>query len=192
MKFTFVRFLMSSLREAYADCYGRLAIDGDGRVHRLARIYRQAWCPIRIGPGSLVDAFATLYCANSTDRKEADNSEIMIGSNTFIGSYTDVRAGDGRIEIGDDTLIAQHVSLIAAGHGLDPDTLIRLQPAPESRGIVIGSDVWIGAGARILPGVRIGDHAVVGAGAVVTKDVEPSAIVVGTPARLLRYRGQDA
>jgi hypothetical protein len=63
---------------------------------------------------------------------------------------------------------------------------------PASKGdVTIGNDVWIGAHATILSGVTIGDGAVVGAGAVVAKDVPPFGIVVGNPARLLRYRFSD-
>lgn len=61
-------------------------------------------------------------------------------------------------------------------------------PLPQSKGIVIGNDVWIGHSALVLAGVTIGHGAVVGAGSVVTKDVPPYAVVAGNPARLIRYR----
>lgn len=62
----------------------------------------------------------------------------------------------------------------------------------ENRKIVIGNDVWIGANACIMPGVKIGDGSVIGAGAIVTKDVPPFAVVAGNPARILKYRFSDA
>jgi acetyltransferase-like isoleucine patch superfamily enzyme len=63
-----------------------------------------------------------------------------------------------------------------------------MRRAGVNKAIVVGKGCWIGLNAIVLPGVSIGDGAVVGAGAVVTEDVEPNAIVVGVPARLLKYR----
>jgi acetyltransferase-like isoleucine patch superfamily enzyme len=92
------------------------------------------------------------------------------------------------VEIGDDTLIAQNVSIIAAGHGVQLGKLIRDQAPPKNNGVRIGNNVWIGAAAVVLPGVYVADGAIIGAGAVVTKDVPANAIVVGNPARVTRYR----
>lgn len=72
-------------------------------------------------------------------------------------------------------------------HGTAAGSLIRLQPY-ESRPVHIGSDVWFGVGVTVLPGVTVGDGAVLGARAVVTKDVPAGAIAVGSPARIIRYR----
>ncbi|MNI40841.1 Chloramphenicol acetyltransferase [compost metagenome] len=71
---------------------------------------------------------------------------------------------------------------------LSKDEVIDLYSMPYNQKIVIGNDVWIGANAVILPGVTLGDGAVIGAGAVVTKDVPPYAIVGGVPAKVIRYR----
>ena len=86
------------------------------------------------------------------------------------------------IVVGDDTRIATGVAIYAFDHGVLPDRLVREQPV-RSQGVRIGCDVWIGANACITDGVTIGDHAVVGMGAVVTRDVEPWMIVGGVPAR---------
>jgi len=68
----------------------------------------------------------------------------------------------------------------------------RSRDLPEARaGIKVGNDVWIGRGALVLPGVSIGDGAVIGAGSVVTKDVEPYPIVAGNPAKVIRKRTSD-
>jgi acetyltransferase-like isoleucine patch superfamily enzyme len=71
---------------------------------------------------------------------------------------------------------------------LDEDDVIDVYNIPSNKKIMIGNDVWIGANAILLPGITIGDGAVIGAGAVVTKDVPPYAIVGGVPAKLIRYR----
>ena len=77
--------------------------------------------------------------------------------------------------------------LFAFNHQLDPSRPIREQPV-ESRGITIGADVWLGAGAGVTDGVTVGDHAVVGMSSVVTSDVPPWAVVAGVPARVLGDR----
>jgi acetyltransferase-like isoleucine patch superfamily enzyme len=74
---------------------------------------------------------------------------------------------------------------------MEPDRPVRAQPV-RSRGVRIGRDVWIGAGAGITDGVSLGDHAVVAMGAVVTRDVEPWAIVGGVPARVIGDRRKSA
>jgi maltose O-acetyltransferase len=82
------------------------------------------------------------------------------------------------------------VSIIGTNHLVDELAVpVRMAAWDRSRReVCIGNDVWIGAGATVLPGVRIGDGGVIGAGAVVTTDVPASAIVAGVPARVLRYR----
>lgn len=88
------------------------------------------------------------------------------------------------IRIGSDVRIAPNVRLHAAGH--DPNDPLLQESAAD---IVVGDHAWLGAAAVILPGVRIGERAVVAAGAVVTNDVPDGAIVAGVPARILRMRG---
>lgn len=124
----------------------------------------------------------------------APNS-LQMGAHVHIGS-------DVRIEI--DGVIGDHV-LIANGSGIigrrDHDMRVVGAPITEapwvgdtpglSEKTVIGSDVWIGFGAVVLSGVNIGDSAVVAAGSVVTKDVEPNAIVAGNPARVVGQRFEE-
>lgn len=98
--------------------------------------------------------------------------------------------GYGGITIGDDCRIAHNVSFVSEDHVFaDPDVPIRLQ-GKETAEIVIGDDVWIGCGARILKGVTVGKGAVIGAGAVVIRDVPPLSVVVGVPARVVAKRGE--
>lgn len=94
--------------------------------------------------------------------------------------------GMNGIEIGSDTIFAPGVKIISANHSIDD-----LSIAAPSPPIVIGRNVWIGANAIILPGVQIGDHAVIGAGAVVTKDVAKNCIVAGNPAKVIRTQEQN-
>ncbi len=93
---------------------------------------------------------------------------------------------DDVIEVGDDCLFAYGVNVITAGHDYNAPLMRKKIVRKPVR---IGSNVWIGVNALILPGVTINDGAVVGAGAVVTKDVSENAIVIGSPARVIKYRG---
>jgi acetyltransferase-like isoleucine patch superfamily enzyme len=109
---------------------------------------------------------------------------VTLGAHVSINPYATLDGGRKGIRIGAGSRIATRAMLFAFDHGMAPDRPVREQSV-RSRGIVVGEDVWIGAGATITDGVQIGDYAVVGAGAVVTKDVAPWAVVGGVPARVL-------
>ena len=88
----------------------------------------------------------------------------------------------GGITIGDCSLIGHNVVIATLNHDLNPERRGSLIPSP----VKIGSRVWIGAGAIILPGVTIGDNSVVGAGSVVTKNIPANTVAVGSPARVVK------
>ena len=92
------------------------------------------------------------------------------------------------IRLGDNVLIGGYVQIIDHNHGFGVNDIIRNQPA-EIGEVVIGNDVWIGAGAKILMNCHIGDGAIIGANSVVTGDIPENAIAVGIPARVIKYRG---
>lgn len=116
-------------------------------------------------------------------------SSIRVGSNTYIGEYNNIRAAAGEIVIGNGCMISQFVTIVTSNHGICAGTPISKQEWVSKKGqIVIGDDVWIGAGATILPDVSIADGAVIGAGAIVTKDVPANAIVIGDSAKVYRFR----
>jgi maltose O-acetyltransferase len=85
------------------------------------------------------------------------------------------------VEIGDMTQVGPGVQILTADHPRDPE--MRAKGLEFGRPVRIGKNVWIGAGALIMPGVTIGDNALVGAGSVVTRDVPPGITVMGNPAR---------
>ncbi len=110
---------------------------------------------------------------------------IRTGRDCTINAFSVVR---GKVGLGDGVRIGAHTSILAFNHTMsDPDVEVFRQPT-TSRGISIGDDVWIGSHVVILDGVAVGDKAMIAAGAVVTKDVPPGAVVGGNPARLLRWR----
>lgn len=112
---------------------------------------------------------------------------VSLGEHVSLNVGCHLDGGRAGIAIGDDTRIAAGVRMFAWNHGIEPDSPVREQPV-QSHGIRIGRDVWIGSGAGIVDGVTIGDHAVVGLNAVVTRDVAPWAIVAGSPARVIGDR----
>ena len=116
---------------------------------------------------------------------------VTIGSRAYMGPYC-VLYGHGGLRIGSNTMIGAHTVIVPANHSFDrTDIPLNLQPI-RKRGITIADDVWIGAGCCILDGVRIGKGAVIGAGAVVTKDIDDYSIAVGVPAVAVRSRSNDA
>ncbi|MDD5349750.1 MAG: acyltransferase [Chthoniobacteraceae bacterium] len=110
---------------------------------------------------------------------------VRLGRHCSVNPFATLR---DNVHGGDDVRIGAHACLIGMNHGFaDTEVPIRCQPN-TSKGIRLGDDVWIGSHAVLLDGVTIGSHAIVGAGAVVTRDVPAYAIVAGNPARLIRMR----
>jgi acetyltransferase-like isoleucine patch superfamily enzyme len=117
--------------------------------------------------------------------------DITIGEHVYIGPYV-CMAGPGFIKIGRDCMIASHSSLYANNHVFsDPNRSFREQGV-TTKGIVIEDDCWLGTGVRVLDGVTIGKGSVIGAGAVVTRDIPPYSIAVGTPAKVISKRGEGS
>lgn len=108
--------------------------------------------------------------------------DIRIGDDCSVNPFT-VLYGHGGLAIGDGTRIAAHTVVIPANHTPGTDVQAVKDAPVIARGIVIGRNVWIGAGSRILDGVEIGANAVIGAGSVVTRAVPSGTTVVGVPAR---------
>jgi len=115
---------------------------------------------------------------------------ILVGDRVFIGRGVEFNI-QGRIEIGDDALIASGCVFVDHDHGLQTDALINVQPN-RIVPITVGCGAWIGANVVVLKGVRIGDGAVVGAGSVATKSIPKGEIWAGNPAKFLRRRSADA
>ncbi|WP_303272703.1 sugar O-acetyltransferase [uncultured Alistipes sp.] len=113
------------------------------------------------------------------------------GRNITVGRDVFINAGchfqdHGGVTIGDGCQIGHNVVFATLNHGLSPEDRQNTYPAP----IVLGRNVWVGSNATILQGVTVGDNAVIAAGAVVTKDVEPATVVGGVPAKVIRRIGQ--
>lgn len=109
---------------------------------------------------------------------------IRIGKNVFINSNS-VFMARGGITIDDDVMVAVNVQFLSNNHDEYDRQILTCRPIHVKKG------VWIGAGATILPGVTVGEYAIVGAGAIVTKDVPDYAVVVGVPAKVVKTLDKD-
>lgn len=114
------------------------------------------------------------------------SSDVSLGDNSGIGVNALISS---QVTIGNDVMMGPDCIILTSNHGMErKDIPMWRQSSSEPRPVVIGDDVWIGARVIILPGVHIGSGSVIGAGAVVTKDVIPDSIVAGNPAKLIRMR----
>jgi maltose O-acetyltransferase len=108
---------------------------------------------------------------------------IRLGARTFV-NFNLTALDVAPITIGEDCQIATGVQLLTATHPLEP--VPRRDKVEGSAPITIGDNVWLGGGVIVLPGVRIGDNSVVGAGSVVTRDIPANVVAVGNPARVIK------
>jgi acetyltransferase-like isoleucine patch superfamily enzyme len=140
-------------------------------------------CALILGTGWRINARTTFQGARNAPAK----TTIEIGDGAYLGSQVVLRAGLG-IRLGHHVTIASNVVLSSdPGHPLDA-VARRTEPAPfeDLEQIVVGDDVWIAQGAAVLGGVSIGEGAIVGARAVVTKNVPAHTLVAGNPARVVK------
>lgn len=113
---------------------------------------------------------------------------IFLGDNIFINFYSGLFASDSTITIGNCVMIGPYTRIFTQNHRYDdPDTPM-FQQGYDSKPVIIEDDVWIGANCTILPGVRIGKGSVIGAGAVVTKDIPAFSVAGGVPAKVIKKR----
>lgn len=113
-------------------------------------------------------------------------SSVKLGDNSGLGYCCELQ---GDVTIGNDVMMAPRVRIYTINHRTDDIyTLMRLQGNEPESPVRIGDDCWIGDGVIILPGVKIGSHSIVAAGAVVTKDFPDYSVVGGVPAKLIKVR----
>ena len=132
--------------------------------------YRRFW----LGRKSVIESYC---CINNAV------GDVTIGDHTRVGIHCTVI---GPVCIGNNVNLAQGITVTALNHNFEDTTKRIDEQGISTKPVMIGDDVWIGANAVILPGVTIGQHVVVAAGAVVTKDVPDYSVVAGVPAKVIK------
>lgn len=143
------------------------------KIYSSVRMDTPPYRRFSLGRRSVVESYS---CINNAV------GDVLIGDYTRIGLHNTVI---GPVTIGSHVNLAQGVVVTALNHNFSDKSLRIDQQGISTRPVVISDDVWVGANAVILPGVTIGTHAVVAAGAVVTKDVPPHTVVAGVPAKVI-------
>lgn len=144
------------------------------KIYRSVRMDTPPYRTFSLGDHSVVESFS---CINNAV------GDVVIGDHTRIGLHNTII---GPVTIGQHVNLAQGIVVTALNHNYSiPDQRID-QQGVTTAAVTIGNDCWIGANAVILPGVTIGEHSVVAAGAVVTKDVPSHSLVAGVPARIIK------
>lgn len=155
-------------------------VDSTAQVHPSA-VCELSGGSISIGPRTHIDRGAII---------RAMGGRIRIGADCSVNAYSFLSGGGG-LDIDDSVMIASHVSIYSSNHVFSDTTVPMQRQGLSLKGVVIRRDVWIGTGARILDGVEIGCGAIVAAGAVVTRSVEPFTINGGVPARVIGRRARS-
>jgi len=165
----------------------------------------QIHCPrLSVGAHCFIDDYVTLYAHHDggeirlgegvhiyrgTIIEVGRGGSVIIGDNTHIQAYCNIKGFLGSTIIGKNVQIAPHCGFSPYEHSFaNPDVAIREQEIVSAGDIVLEDDVWLGLSVQVLDGVTIGKGTVVGAGAVVTKDLPPNCVAVGVPARVIRHR----
>ena len=143
-------------------------------IHRSVRMDTPPYRKFHLGDFSVIESFS---CINNAV------GDVVIGHHSRVGLHNTII---GPVNIGNHVNLAQGITITALNHNFS-DLQKRIDEQGISTALVtIGNDIWIGANAVVLPGVTIGDHSVVAAGAVVTKNVPSGCVVAGVPAKVIK------
>ena len=146
-------------------------------------MYGERW--ISIGEDTMIAADVTLSAGMLPNQEMMTDPVVIIGDRCLIGRGSAI-VGHYRIDIGDDVFTGMNVYITDQNHGYeDPDTPIGIQD-PQDDPVVIGDGSWIGSGAVVLPGARIGKHCVVAANSVVRGTFPSHSVIAGVPAKVVR------
>lgn len=176
----FVDFLVMNQTETRPRWYIRLLAPlyqhrGKGSViYSSVRMDTPPYRLFSLGRKSVIESFS---CINNAV------GDVIIGDYTRVGLHNTII---GPVRIGNNVNLAQGITVTALNHNFDDTTKRIDQQGVTTKAVTINDDVWIGANAVVLPGVTIGTHSVVAAGAVVSKDVPPYTIVAGVPAKVIK------
>ena len=173
-------YLIMNQRDARPRWYVRLLAPlyqhrgRDSKIYRSVRMDTPPYRRFSLGQKSVIESYS---CINNAV------GDVVIGDHTRIGLHNTII---GPVTIGSHVNLAQGITVTALNHNFEaPERRIDEQGVSTQQ-VTIGDDIWIGANAVVLPGVTVGNHCVIAAGAVVTKDVPPHSLVAGVPAKIIK------
>ncbi|MFN5602743.1 MAG: acyltransferase [Acidimicrobiaceae bacterium] len=140
---------------------------------------------ISIGDNTLIGPGVALSAGMVPGQECITNPVVTIGDRCLIGKGSGI-VGHFSITIGNDVWTGHHVYITDQNHGYEDVTRPISEQSQPERAVSIGNGSWLGHGSIVLPGVTIGEHVVVGANSVVTKDIPSFSVAVGSPARVIR------
>ena len=140
---------------------------------------------ISIGDNTLIGPGVALSAGMVPGQECITNPVVTIGDRCLIGKGSGI-VGHFSITIGNDVWTGHHVYITDQNHGYEDVTRPISEQSQPERAVSIGNGSWLGHGSIVLPGVTIGEHVVVGANSVVTKDIPSFCVAVGSPARVIR------
>ena len=194
----YIRRLFSALSDELVCFIGAILKHMPGRVGRLSRrhmykCFLRAGSDLNIDTGVTIRGFSNIEVGNNVSIMSqsflyAKDAVLKIGDNFSMNTNSCLGANEGRIYIGDNVLISQNVVVRASNHSHDSVDIPIKNQGHKYGAIHFEDGVWIGANSVIVADVTIGKHSIVGAGAVVTKDVMPFTIVGGVPAKIIQHR----
>ncbi len=175
-----IDYLIMNQRDARPRWYVRLLAPlyqhrgRDSKIYRSVRMDTPPYRRFSLGQKSVIESYS---CINNAV------GDVVIGDHTRIGLHNTII---GPVTIGSHVNLAQGITVTALNHNFEaPERRIDEQGVSTQQ-VTIGDNIWIGANAVVLPGVTVGNHCVIAAGAVVTKDVPPHSLVAGVPAKIIK------
>ena len=172
--------LASRWRNLY---YRSLGVEMTGYVWLRRIEIARNWSDVHLEKGVSLDNGVVIITGGPQKR-----GKVTIRANTYVNRYT-IFDGHELIEIGRRCMIGPHCYITDGDHSKAPGMPVQAQ-AMQKAPVVLEDEVWLGSHVVILPGVRIGQGAVIGAGSIVTRSIPPNAIAYGVPARVIRMRGE--
>jgi acetyltransferase-like isoleucine patch superfamily enzyme len=171
-----LKFIFRRIQYKFRYFNSNISIDSTSYVSKKAVLSDVGGGKIVIGKNCEIHNFSMLLTYGG---------DIIIGDNSSVNPFT-IIYGHGDTIIGNGVRLAAHSTIIPANHIFGDDEIPLFKKGITSKGIVINDYAWIGSGCRVLDGVTIGKHAVVGAGSVVNKSIPDFGIAVGIPAKVIR------
>ncbi|WP_279775200.1 acyltransferase [Shewanella sp. GD03713] len=134
----------------------------------------------------IINQSAFIHHAATFILNNNENARIKIHDNVYVGRFANIHTGS-EITIGNNSVLSDYVYLSTLSHGIEPiNGPIMLQPSYDKGSIILGENVFLGFGVKVMPNIRLGNWCIVGAGSVVTKSFPEYSMIAGNPAKLIK------